>query len=126
MTLPSLFDWLIKYAGGVVTIITAIALLSPLAKTTTSRLAAGSTNQRLESMEQAMSQQNEIIGIVLHTLYFEACRRAINRGYTSIDELEDIKYLHKSYKSLNFNGLADALYEKVLDLKTKEELFKTS
>ena len=124
MTIHTILEWVVKYAGGVVTILTAIALLSPYGKHLINRLAAGSTDKRLKAMEHTLSQEHEIIGTMLHSLFFSACRRAITRGYTSLDELEDIKQLHKSYKALNFNGFGDALFQKVLDLKTKEELFK--
>ena len=118
----SIFDWLIKYAGGIVTIVTAVTLLSTQKKYLAKKLSAGNTGERLQAIEQSLSQQNKITGKLLHSLFFSACRRALNRGYTSLDELEDISMLYESYKSLNFNGYGDELYKKVTELKTDKEL----
>ena len=123
MTVPDFLEWVVKYAGGVVTILTAIALLSPYGKHLINRLAAGSTDKRLKAMEHTLSQEHEIIGTMLHSLFFSACRRAINRGWTTLDEIEDVNSLYETYKALNFNGYGDQLYKKFLDLKTDKELF---
>ena len=122
MTLPTIFDWIVKYAGGVVTIVTAAALLATQKKYLVKKLSAGDTDTRLKALEHTLSQEKKVIGTMLHSLFFAACRRAINRGYTTHDELEDIAYLYESYKALGFNGYGDQLYKKVTELKTDKEL----
>ena len=122
MSLPSIFDWVVKYAGGVVTIVTAAALLATQKKYLVKKLSAGDTDTRLKALEHTLSQEKKVIGTMLHSLFFAACRRAINRGYTTHDELEDIAYLYESYKALGFNGYGDQLYKKVMELKTDKEL----
>ena len=123
MTIHTILEWLVKYAGGVVTILTAVALISPYRQKIFKRLSAENSADRLTAIEDTLSQQKEINGKLLHSLFFSACRRAINRGWTTLDEIEDVNNLYETYKALNFNGYGDSLYKKFSDLKTDKELF---
>ncbi|MBR0383995.1 MAG: hypothetical protein IJH61_04850 [Eubacteriaceae bacterium] len=123
MTIHTILEWVVKYAGGVVTILTALALVRPITRKIILRLSSGNSADRLTAIEDTLSQQKEINGKLLHSLFFSACRRAINRGWTTLDEIEDVTSLYETYKALNFNGYGDQLYKKFSDLKTDKELF---
>lgn len=47
----------------------------------------------------------------------EECNRYIDRGYITVDELNSLtKYLYEPYKALGGNGIAEKLYNKVIQL----------
>lgn len=47
----------------------------------------------------------------------EECNRYIDKGYISVDELNSLtKYLYEPYKALGGDGIAEKLYNKVIQL----------
>jgi len=59
-----------------------------------------------------------LVGLLHHEVYM-LCNRHIETGYISTDDLDDLNYLFRSYKSLGGNGTGEALYNKVLQLQIK-------
>lgn len=52
----------------------------------------------------------------------EDLRRAIKRGHTTSQELEEVTHLYDSYVALQGNGPIKALFEKFLSLPIKEDI----
>lgn len=68
--------------------------------------------KRLENLEYATRS-------ILHDKIYTKSEDYLERGYVTIEELNNLDYLYRGYKALNGNGTGDSLYQKVLDLPTK-------
>ena len=54
---------------------------------------------------------------ILHDRLYQLCTEYIERGEITIDELENVEYLYKSYHALGGNGTGTALYVRCQSLK---------
>ncbi len=68
------------------------------------------TNMRLEILEEGQVA-------ILHNKIYMVCLHHIEKGFVTVDDLEDLDYLFKPYKKLGGNGTAEKLYEEVQSLK---------
>ncbi|RSU11561.1 hypothetical protein CBF29_07725 [Vagococcus elongatus] len=76
-----------------------------------------SKSRRTEQMEKINSEANIAI---LHNKIYKTARGYIERGWVTVEELNDLECLHTSYKEYGGNGTGDRLYNSVLELKIKE------
>lgn len=79
----------------------------------------------VESIGKENSKNLTIIGKGLQRLQRfrlqENLKNALKRGYTNQHEIEELSKLYESYVELGGNGAIKVLYEKFLNLDTKEE-----
>lgn len=57
---------------------------------------------------------------ILHNKIYRQCAEHLEEGFISIDDLDDLGYLFKAYKSLGGNGTGETLYNKVSNLPNKK------
>lgn len=71
------------------------------------------TDDRLKSHDAALIA-------ILHDKLYTKCNEYITRGYATVDEINNLRYLYDSYHDLGGNGTGTKLYERVLNLPTKQ------
>lgn len=54
---------------------------------------------------------------ILHDRIYQLCTIYIERTSITVDELENLEYLYKSYHNLGGNGTGTALYERCKNLR---------
>ena len=54
---------------------------------------------------------------ILHDRLYQICTKFIEKGEITVDELENLEYLYKSYNNLGGNGTGTALFNRCKDLK---------
>lgn len=54
---------------------------------------------------------------ILHDRLYQLCTKFIEKGEITVDELENLEYLYKSYSNLGGNGTGTALFNRCKDLK---------
>ncbi len=60
------------------------------------------------------------IKAILYDKIMQKCKENLEKGYITLDELEDIKHISISYKELGGNGTAKIMIERVTMLPIKE------
>ena len=63
--------------------------------------------------------QDRALKALSHDSFFRMCRYILAKGSMSEDELENLNYLHDTYKGLGMNGTGDELYRRCLELPIK-------
>ena len=54
---------------------------------------------------------------MLHDRLYQLCTKFIEKGEITVDELENLEYMYKSYNNLGGNGTGTALFNRCKDLK---------
>ena len=54
---------------------------------------------------------------ILHDRLYQLCTKFIEKGEITVDELENLEYIYKSYNNLGGNGTGTALFNRCKDLK---------
>lgn len=54
---------------------------------------------------------------MLHDRIYQLCTKFIEKGEITVDELENLEYMYKSYNNLGGNGTGTALFNRCKDLK---------
>lgn len=57
---------------------------------------------------------------ILHDKIYKQCTEFMKAGWISVDDLENLEYLWRSYHNLGGNGTGETLYKKVLNLPNTE------
>ncbi|EMF0284157.1 hypothetical protein KGD03_000830 [Enterococcus hirae] len=70
------------------------------------------TEERFQKIESANLA-------LLHDKIYQQCSYFLEKGWVSIDDLENLEYIWKGYKELGGNGTGEALYNKVIALPNK-------
>lgn len=70
-------------------------------------------NKRLKALEYSNVA-------ILHNKIYRQCAEHLEEGFISIEDLDDLGYLFKAYKSLGGNGTGETLYNKVSNLPNKK------
>jgi hypothetical protein len=65
--------------------------------------------QRIESANLAL----------LHDKIYQQCSHFLEKGWISVDDLENLEYIWNGYRSLGGNGTGEHLYHKVIALPQK-------
>ena len=86
----------------------ALSLLSLLTKRLYNKLKQELTTQKL--LKEGMIA-------ILHDRLYHLCTKFIEKGEITVDELENLEYLYKSYNNLGGNGTGTALFNRCKDLK---------
>lgn len=63
----------------------------------------------------------ECVLALLHDRLYQVCGYYIHQGEISLSEVKNIEYLYHGYHALGGNGTGTELYERVKELKLKEE-----
>ena len=87
-------------------------------------------NMRCDEYDKRCIELTKVIDIlmhgqkaILHDRIYGACRFYIDeQGYISLDDLENLDILYKSYIALHGNGLCKKLYGQVCELKHEKEV----
>lgn len=81
--------------------------------------------QRRDKKEDTKNQQQKLIeeGLlaVLHDRLYQACRYQLSRGYTTVEEMNNIKHLYDAYHALGGNGTGTELYMRCMALPIRED-----
>jgi len=72
-------------------------------------------------VEFRLSNLEENNRAILHDKIYKSCRKALEDGFISMDDLHNLTVLFTSYKNQGGNGSAEAIYKKTKDLPTKGE-----
>lgn len=86
----------------------ALSLLSLLTKRLYNKLKQELTTQKL--LKEGMIA-------ILHDRLYQLCTAFLEKGEITVDELENLEYLYKSYHNLGGNGTGTALFNRCKDLK---------
>jgi len=72
-------------------------------------------------LENKSASRRMILGLGYDRLV-HLCRKYIERGYVTLEELEDLeKYLYTPYREMGGNGTAEMLFNEVKALKKHKE-----
>jgi len=66
------------------------------------------------------TDQKMLLGLG-HAILYDKLEMYIERGYITVDQLEDLEYLYKPYRAMGGNGTCEKLYEEVCRLPHKKE-----
>ena len=80
----------------------------------------GSMNLKLDQISKEIEEARGIYKALLHHEIFITSKAAIERGYISAMELQNLDELYKAYRNLNGNGTAQRLYQEAQRLEMKE------
>lgn len=69
-----------------------------------------------DQVEQRFKRLEYANKAILHDKIYKQCSEFIKSGWVSIEDLENLDYLYRSYREHNGNGTGEALYRKVLEL----------
>ena len=58
---------------------------------------------------------------LLHDRLYQVCSYYIHQGEITLSEVKNIEYLYRGYHALGGNGTGTELFERVKELKLKEE-----
>lgn len=75
--------------------------------------------KRSKAVNQRLSNLEDSNIALLHDKIYKYCSEFIESGKVSIDDLNNLEYLFKSYKSLGGNGTGETLYNRVKELPIK-------
>lgn len=76
----------------------------------------------LKTRSNKQSADKQMLLGLGHDRIYNLCEIYLNRGYVTLDELENLEYIYKPYKMLGGNGTGERLYEQVNALPhTKKE-----
>lgn len=64
--------------------------------------------------------QRRALLALLHSKIYEKCTIQIERGYTTISELDNLEYLWEGYSGLGGNGTGEKLVTDVKNLKVRK------
>lgn len=106
--------WLVLIFGGGFSFFGKLFLDQMKKKNTIRREQKEIVNNRLKAVEFANLA-------ILHNKIYRQCAEHLGVGYVSIDDLDDLEYLFRAYKSLGGNGTGEQLYKKVCDLPNKKK-----
>lgn len=65
-------------------------------------------------------ERTALLGLLHDKVYF-LCKEYIKKGYTTIEEYDNLTYLYTPYEKLGGNGTGKRLYEQVKGLPIREE-----
>ena len=71
---------------------------------------------KLVQIDRDLQQRRRISRALLHHEIFQTARQALEKGYISEYELENLDELYKPYKAIGGNGTAEKLYNDCKDL----------
>lgn len=86
----------------------ALSLLSLLTKRLYNKLKQELTTQKL--LKEGMIA-------ILHDRLYQLCTSFIEKGEITVDELENLEYMYRSYHNLGGNGTGTALFNRCKNLK---------
>lgn len=78
-------------------------------------------NREKELTNLELKLFKKAIVAMMHSQIYGICGTHLSEGYVSVDDLDDLSYLFKAYKSLGGNGTGETLYNKVANLPNKKE-----
>lgn len=58
---------------------------------------------------------------LLHDKIYDNCIKYIDRGYVTVDELENLNYIYEPYRALGGNGTGESLYKEVQSLPKRNQ-----
>lgn len=129
-------DSVVHVAASILTLAALIALIWPknrkwlIEKLTSEEKAKKKeedriiNEKRIEVLEEKQVMFNSIILVLLHDRLFQSCLLNIERGYTTIPDLENIDDIYKLYKKNGGNGTGTSLYETVHKLEIKGDIIE--
>lgn len=68
-----------------------------------------------EKINRKSADKQMILGLG-HDRLYQLCEHYIDRGYVTVDELENLEYLYVPYKKLGGNGTGERLFNQVNSL----------
>lgn len=75
---------------------------------------------QLNSVQDDLTGHNDIFKALLQHELFQTARTALEHGYITEMELENLELLYNPYKALNGNGTAERLYKECCNLPHKK------
>lgn len=116
----NLYQW-ITYLTPVWVLLLAI-FWKPLRKVITKEKTRLTTiENQLVEVQDSLNERKEISKALLHHEIFQTARTALDRGYISEIELENLELLYTPYKAIGGNGTAERLYEKCCSLPHEKQ-----
>ena len=79
-----------------------------------------SMSSKLDQISIEIEEARGIYKALLHHEIFITSKAAIERGYISAMELQNLDELYKAYRNLNGNGTARRLYHEAQELEMRE------
>lgn len=114
MTTPDFIIWLREWTETLWTIGAAAVAVYIWLRTLINKTNR-EQNTRIETIESGQKA-------LLYAALFSACREMIGQGYSTVEGLDNLKFLYNAYKAHGMNGTGEALYKKCLALTIRERL----
>ena len=135
--MPEWIEFIIKLGGLVTAVIIIVTsahkyLIKPVQDMTIKKL---DDEKRIEDLEKkivGLEGKNDAIELelslnkesqqaLLHDRIYQMCTFLLHRGYTTVEDLENLKYLFEPYRKGGGNGTAQILYDKVKELPIRKD-----
>lgn len=84
-----------------------------------SSLWAGLIDYLKQKNNKLTNEQRMLLGLG-HSILYDRLELYIERGYITVEQLEDLEYLYDPYKKMGGNGTCERLYEEVCKLPHKK------
>lgn len=77
--------------------------------------------QKLRERKTEQDAMKDGVLALLHDRLYQVCSYYIHQGEISLPEVKNIEYIYRGYHTLGGNGTGTELFERVKELKLKEE-----
>ena len=83
-------------------------------------LIAAYEQEHQDAMERLAKQENASLAS-LHDRIYQEGTRLLDKGWASVDEIDNFSRLYQPYRALGGNGTGEAMFKRVMDLPLKHE-----
>ena len=73
-----------------------------------------------DTMERLGKQENASLAS-LHDRIYQEGTRLLDKGWASVDEIDNFSHLYQPYRDLGGNGTGEAMFKRVMDLPLSHE-----
>lgn len=94
-------------------------LTAAIEKANKSTIAAYEREHR-DTIERLSKQENASLAS-LHDRIYQEGTRLLDKGWASVDEIDNFSHLYQPYRDLGGNGTGEAMFKRVMDLPLSHE-----
>lgn len=79
----------------------------------------------IQDMNKSIQAMSDCVKGMAHNTIVHVCKKQIDQGYVTVDELDNVKGIYEPYKRMGGNGTGETYYEEMEKLPRKVTPKKT-